>query len=379
MHGSSSEAPRDFSEECREQLGGNFLDTLIQDVRFSLRTLRRSPAFFLVAVITLALGIGATVAAFSVVNAVLLRPFGFSNSERLLWIYSKRPDNPRTNFSLPEYCDYRDQNTSFEGLAAIASFNPSLSDSGEPERVQGVRLSANVFSILGLRPLIGRTLVAEDDKNGAEPVVLLSYGVWARRYAKNPDVLGRFINVNGESRRIVGVLPSSFALPNLDTDIVVPLQPESDPRAQRAKFRQFSADGRTSETARYRAASACRARFHPPESASAISRHLHRKNWPNDRPDYRRNCHKRPIGFVDDFLRRRRGAVDRLHKSRRDIAVAGRGAPTRACHAHGPGCDAKQARASAVGGKRDPRGDRRFVRAYFGNIGAGGVASAYAN
>ena len=219
-----------FKEECREQLGGNFLDTLIQDVRFSLRTLRKSPAFFAVAVITLALGIGATVAAFSVVNSVLLRPFGFSHSERLLWIYSQRPDNPRTNFSLPEYCDYRDRNTSFDGLAAIASFNPSLSDSGEPERVQGVRMSANAFTILGLRPSIGRTLITADDKNGAEPVVLLSYGLWSRRYAKNPDVVGRSVNVNGESRRIIGVLPSSFALPNLDTDVVVPLQPESDPR-----------------------------------------------------------------------------------------------------------------------------------------------------
>ena len=219
-----------FKEECREQLGGNFLDTLLQDVRFSLRTLRKSPAFFLVAVITLALGIGATVAAFSVVNSVLLRPFGFSNSDKLLWLYSQRSDNPRTNFSLPEYCDYRDQNTSFDGLAAIASFNPSLSDSGEPERVQGMKMSANAFSILGIHPLIGRTLLAEDDKNGAESVVLLSYGLWARRYAKNPDVVGRSVNINGESRQIVGVLPSSFALPNLDTDIVVPLQPESDPR-----------------------------------------------------------------------------------------------------------------------------------------------------
>jgi len=106
-----------FKEECREQLGGNSLDMLIQDVRFSLRTLRKSPVFFAVAVITLALGIGATVAAFSVVNSVLLRPFGFSNSERLLWIYSQRPDNSRANFSLPEYCDYRDQNTSLDGLA----------------------------------------------------------------------------------------------------------------------------------------------------------------------------------------------------------------------------------------------------------------------
>jgi len=165
-----------------------------------------------------------------VVNAVLLRPFGFSNSDKLLWIYSRRADNPRGNFSLPEYCDYRDQNSSFDGLAAIASFNPSISDSGEPERIQGVKMSANAFNILGLRPLIGRTLIDADDKNGAEPVVLLSYGVWARRYAKNPDVIGRAVNVNGESRQIIGVLPSSFALPNLDTDIVVPLQPESDPR-----------------------------------------------------------------------------------------------------------------------------------------------------
>src|SRR5256714_3141023 len=153
-----------FKEECREALGGNFIDGLIQDARFSLRTLRKSPGFFAVAVVTLALGIGATVAAFSVVNAVLLRPFAFSDPERLLWIYSQRPDNARTNFSLPEYCDYRDQNTSFDGLDAIASYNPSLSDSGEAERVQGVRMSANVFAILRLRPLLRRPLISYDDR-----------------------------------------------------------------------------------------------------------------------------------------------------------------------------------------------------------------------
>jgi len=219
-----------FKEECREAHGGNLIDTLIQDVRFSLRTLRKSPAFFAVAVVTLALGIGATVAAFSVVNAVLLRPFAFSDPDKLLWIYSQRPDNPRTNFSLPEYCDYRDQNTSFDGLAGIASFNPSFSDAGQAERVQGVRMSANAFGILGLRPLLGRTLIAADDRNGAPAVVMISYGLWSRRYAKSNDVVGRSVNLNGETRQIVGVLPSSFALPNLDTDIVVPLQPESDPR-----------------------------------------------------------------------------------------------------------------------------------------------------
>jgi putative ABC transport system permease protein len=219
-----------FKAECREALAGNLVNALIQDVRFSLRTLRKSPAFFTVAVVTLALGIGATVAAFSVVNAVLLRPFGFREPDRLLWIYSQRPDNPRTNFSLPEYCDYRDQNTSFEGLAAIASFNPSLADAGQAERVQGVRMSANAFGILGIRPLVGRALIAADDRNGAPAVAMMSYGLWSRRYAKDPGAVGRSVNLNGESRQIVGVLPSSFALPNLDTDIVIPLQPESDPR-----------------------------------------------------------------------------------------------------------------------------------------------------
>src|SRR6266545_2329210 len=94
-----------FKEECREAMGGNAIDQAIHDVRFSLRSLRKSPGFSLVAVTTLALGIGATVATFSVVNTVLLRPFAFSHPEKLIWIYSQRSDNPRTNFSLPEYCD----------------------------------------------------------------------------------------------------------------------------------------------------------------------------------------------------------------------------------------------------------------------------------
>jgi predicted permease len=219
-----------FKEECREAMGGNAIDQAIQDVRFSLRSLRKSPGFSLVAVTTLALGIGATVATFSVVNTVLLRPFAFSHPEKLLWIYSQRSDNPRTNFSLPEYCDYRDQTTSFEGLAGVASFNPSFADSGRPERVQGVRMSASAFAMLAVRPLLGRTLIAEDDRNGARGVVLISYGLWSRRYARDPDVVGRAVNLNGETREIVGVLPASFALPNLDTEIVVPLQPDGDPR-----------------------------------------------------------------------------------------------------------------------------------------------------
>jgi predicted permease len=219
-----------FKEECREAMAGNALDQAIQDVRFSFRALRKAPGFSLVAVITLALGIGATVATFSVVNTVLLRPFAFSHAEKLLWIYSQHSDNPRTNFSLPEYGDYRDQATSFEALAGVASFNPSFADSGPPERVQGVRMSASAFAMLGVRPLLGRTLIAEDDRNGAPGVVVISYGLWAQRYARDPAVIGRAVNLNGETREIVGVLPASFALPNLDTEVVVPLQPDADPR-----------------------------------------------------------------------------------------------------------------------------------------------------
>ena len=222
--------PERLKEECREAIAGNSIDGFLQDLRFSLRTLRRSPGFFAVAVITLALGIGATVAAFSVVNTVLLRPFSFSDPQKLIWIYSQRPDNARTNFSLPEYCDYRDQVTSLDGLAGVASYNPSFADGAAPERVQGVKMSANAFGMLGVRPQLGRTLLAEDDRNGARGVVLISYGLWSRRYAKNPDIIGRAVNLNGEMRDIVGVLPASFALPNLDSDVVVPLQPETDPR-----------------------------------------------------------------------------------------------------------------------------------------------------
>ena len=121
------------------------------------------------------------------------------------------------NFSLPEYCDYRDQTTFFESLAGVASFNPSFADSGPPEHVQGVRMSASAFTMLGVQPFLGRTLIAEDDRNGARGVAVISYGLWSRRYARDPAVIGRAVNVNGETREIVGVLPASFALPNLDT------------------------------------------------------------------------------------------------------------------------------------------------------------------
>jgi predicted permease len=203
---------------------------LWKDLRFAFRQLRKSPAFSLVAVLTLALGIGANVAIFSVVNAVLLRPFAFAEPEKLIWIWAQRPNTARGNFTLPEFCDYRDQNTLLQGIAAVVSYNANLTDRSEAERVQGVQLSANIFQILGVQPLLGRVLDAADDRPGAPAVALISHGLWTRRYGKQSDIIGAGVTLNGEPRVIVGVLPPDFVLPSLDTDVVVPLQPESDPR-----------------------------------------------------------------------------------------------------------------------------------------------------
>src|SRR2546423_11863178 len=116
-----------------------------EDARFALRLLRKSPAFFLLAVMTLAIAIGANVAIFSIVNTVLLRPFAFTTPERLVWIYSQFPDTARGVFTLPEFCDYRDQATLFDGLAAIGTYNANLVEAGEAERVQGPCLYLNIF------------------------------------------------------------------------------------------------------------------------------------------------------------------------------------------------------------------------------------------
>jgi putative ABC transport system permease protein len=217
-------------ESAREERVWMWPDQLWQDFRFALRQLLKSPGFSFVAVLTLALGIGANVAIFSVVNAVILRPFAFDHPEKLFSIFAQRPDTTRGNFTLPEFCDYRDQNTLWQGVAATSSYNANLIDQGEAERVQGVRLSANIFEILGVRPLLGRVLDASDDRPGAPAVALISHGLWERRYGKQSAIIGTNVTLNGEPRVIVGVLPPDFVLPNYDTDVAVPLQSDSDPR-----------------------------------------------------------------------------------------------------------------------------------------------------
>ncbi|HVU36545.1 MAG TPA: ABC transporter permease [Opitutaceae bacterium] len=203
---------------------------MLSDLKFALRALRKTPGFTAAAVLILALGIGANTSVFSVVDAVLLRPLPFVHPGELFSVHSAAA-NQVGLFSLPEYCDYRDQNRAFRGLLAISSFNTNLVDQGNAQLVQGLRLSADAFEVLGVRPVTGRLLVPEDDRPDAPKVAVISDGLWQRTYGGRADVIGRSVMLNGEARTIVGVLPADFIMPinGNHSDVCVPLQADSDP------------------------------------------------------------------------------------------------------------------------------------------------------
>ncbi len=188
-----------------------------QDLRYGLRMLIRSPSFTIIAVLALALGIGANSAIFSVVNTVLLRPLPYKNPDALMMVWEEAthlgfPDNTP---SPANFLDWREQNTVFEGMAAMAQRSFNLTGVGEPERYDGRRVSANLFTILGVEPILGRTFRPEEDQPGAR-VVILSHGVWQRRFGADPGIIGRPLTLNGESYTVIGVMPRTVDLPSLD-------------------------------------------------------------------------------------------------------------------------------------------------------------------
>jgi len=202
---------------------------MLQDLRYGARMLLKAPNYTLFAVLTLALAIGANTAIFSLVNAVLLRQLPFAQQERLAQVYSVRNAGDRFPFSLPDFCDYRDQSRSVT-LAAFANWSGNLTGTGEPERVQGARVSADAFELLGVRPALGRTLAPSDDQPGNQHVVALSHSFWRRRFGANPGALGQRILLNGVSYEVVGVLPPDFLFPfYAESELAVPLAPEADP------------------------------------------------------------------------------------------------------------------------------------------------------
>src|SRR5262245_11153602 len=195
----------------------------------SIRQFRRQPGFALAVVSTLTLTVDANIAVFSVVNAVLFKALPFATPDRLLWITSVRADNPAAPFSLPEYMDYRSQTRTLSGLAAYANWRASLTSDTISEGLQGARMSANAFDVLGIAPAAGRLLRESDDRPGAPKVALLSYRLWQREFAGAAEAVGRGIRLNGESFVIAGILPPHFPLPLRNIDVVVPLVPDGDP------------------------------------------------------------------------------------------------------------------------------------------------------
>jgi predicted permease len=180
-------------------------------------------------VCTLALTIGATAAVLAVVDTVLFRSLPFASPDRLAWIASVRSDNPSAPFTLPEFMDYRDRTRTLSGLAAYANWSASFARDGETERLQGARMSANAFEVLGVTPAAGRLLADSDDRPDAPKVVVISHRLWQRRYGGRADAIGTIARIDSDAFVVVGVLPAQFPLPLRDIDVVTPLVPDRDP------------------------------------------------------------------------------------------------------------------------------------------------------
>src|SRR5213595_2966543 len=195
----------------------SIIGDITQDLRYGLRMLWKNPGFTIVAVLALALGIGANTAIFSVVNTVLLQPLPYKNPGQLimLWENATHLGFPKDTPSPANFLDWRAQNTVFTVIAAMAQKNFNLTGVGEPERLDGRRVSANMFDVLGVQPRLGRGFLSQEDTPGTH-VVILSHGLWQRRFGSDPRIIGSAVNLNGESYSVIGVMPPGINVPSRD-------------------------------------------------------------------------------------------------------------------------------------------------------------------
>ena len=210
---------------------------LIGDIRFALRMLIRAPGFSLVAILTFAVGIGVNTAVFNVVNGVLLRPLPYPDADRItmLWMDNRRQSIREDITSYPNYLDWRDQNTSYEHVAGFTPTALSLTGSGEPERVIGASVTANFFDVLRVAPQLGRVFSAENETPGQDTVVVISQGLWQRRFGGAADVIGKTMTLSGRSYEVIGVMPSTLRWPE-NAELWRPLAPAAQLRDARSSF-----------------------------------------------------------------------------------------------------------------------------------------------
>jgi putative ABC transport system permease protein len=190
------------------------METLFRDIRYGARSLMKRPGFTVIALIALALGIGANTAIFSLVNAVLLRPLPFAEPDRLVWAWGNvRTGSNRASVSPPDFLDYRQQNTAFEEFAAFMPVALNLTGSGEPERLTAAGVTGNYFQALGVQPVLGRTFLLENEKPGSDQVAVLSYRLWQKRFAGDQSIVNRTIVLDGRTCLVTGVMPQGFNFP----------------------------------------------------------------------------------------------------------------------------------------------------------------------
>ena len=204
--------------------GFKVIETSIRDLRYSLRMMGKAPGFTFIAILTLALGIGANTAIFSIVNAVLLKPLPYPDSQRLAWI-SEVSQGAEFN-DAADYIHFQKQSKTFDHLAAFESGQIYLTGSGESERLDSVMATSTLFPVLGVAPQLGRAFTPDEDRPGGAPVVILSHVFWQRRFGGTPDVIGRLLTLNGKNRQVIGVMPPDFNFIH-KTDVLLPLAIDS--------------------------------------------------------------------------------------------------------------------------------------------------------
>lgn len=220
------------------------MSAILRDVRQAVRALGRTPGFSTGAVLTFALGIGVNTAVFSVFNGVLLTPLPYPDPDRITMVWmDNRLEHIREDItSYPNYRDWRDQSSSYAQLASYTSANFTLTGADEPERLSGAEATANFFEVMGVQPVLGRLFTESQETPGSDAVVVISHGLWQRRFGGSPAVLGRSIVLNGRSHEIIGVMPGTLRVP-ADAELWKPLAPDPTLREARSSF-WLSAIGR---------------------------------------------------------------------------------------------------------------------------------------
>lgn len=217
-----------FVIRIRHYTTGN--QNIMNDLRYALRILVKAPGFTLIAIATLALGIGANSAIFSVVNAVLLKPPQYNNPEQLVWIWATRKNVPRAYYSIPNFNDTRTQAQTIAEWIPYSTWSVNLRGQGGTERLQGIRITPGALRNLGVQPIAGRAFTPDDEKPDSARVVMLSNRLWQRSFGGDPRVIGTTQTLNGDSCSVIGVLPPQVVIPNTEIDVVAPLILETDAR-----------------------------------------------------------------------------------------------------------------------------------------------------